>query len=248
MTTLLRITLCLLITLFSFVSEANEPSKYEDLMTKAKRFADWKEWRSAAAMYQLAAKQDPSATEAYAPALIIYGMLDETDEVKELLTTALRSGIPPDSLFDATRSAAVKLAHLNRYEQFLLTARRSVPYLTRTINDRLLDYYAFRNDGAKMVEYAELMLTSDMPAKYQVPYLTRAAMGYIDMGRTTEAIHYFKQILDIDTKNLNALLYLGNFYAQSGDMNTALPYLTRAQEIRPSLYLAKLIEQAHTAT
>lgn len=215
--------------------------EYDNLMLKAQRFAEWKEWRSSAAMYQLAAQRQPTATAAYAPALIIYGMLGETEEVTELLTTALKAGIPPDSLFNAARKASIAISHLNQYEQFLLTARRCAPYLTRAINDRLLDYYSFRNDGPKMTEYAELMLPSDSLDSKHIPYLTTLAMGFIDMGRTQEAMFYFKEILRSDSDNLTALLYIGNYYAQTGDMQQAMPYLTRARKIRPSLYLNSLI-------
>lgn len=240
MKTLLRILLPLVFVLVVITSYATDKD-YDTLMLKARRFADWKEWRSAAAMYQLAAQQQPTSPHAYAPAMIIYGMLGDTDEVSDLLTTALKAGIPPDSLFNAARSASIEISHLNLYEQFLLTARRCAPYLTRAINDRLLDYYTFRNDGPKMTEYAELMLPSDSIDNKQIPYLTRLALGYIDMGRTQEAMYYFQQILKNDPDNLNALLYLGNYYAQTGEMQQALPYLLRARTIRPSLYLNSII-------
>ena len=63
-------------------------------------------------------------------------------------------------------------------------------------------------------------------------------------GATAQGIDIYKKILSLHPDNYNALIVLGNWYAQHPESrDKALPYLQRADSLRPTPYVTALINK-----
>lgn len=233
-----RHLLLLLCTLLSALPMAASDS-YELMSRKAAQYAEWGDLRQALGEYAKMRRAEPDSVEPYAAPMVICSVLGEPASVQAILDSALNAGLPARPLLAACRADAVRLAHLDHYENILLLAQadtRTEP----TAVPLLLEYYAFRRDGAKTVQYADLLLRS---RPNDVRLLTARAMGYIDMQSDAEAMQAFRDVLTADPQNLEALLYLGNYLYARGETAQAVPYLRQARALRPSLRLEALLGQ-----
>ena len=87
------------------------------------------------------------------------------------------------------------------------------PWFTRGTNNYLLGYYVFRHDAEKILAVADELL-SVMPG--QINYLKAKADALLLLGNDTAAVEVQKTILDIDSLNFDANLFLGSYYAIKG--------------------------------
>ena len=79
--------------------------------------------------------------------------------------------------------------------------------------------------------------------------LSGLAQTYSAMGRTDDAERLLKQVLAVDPRRSNDALLLGDLYIRSGDYNSALEWLDRAErtrpDARPELLMAVCYEHLH---
>ena len=227
-----RIIAPLAALLISMAAAALPPSRSCDaLAIKADRFFDQKEWASASAMYELMLEQRPDSAALYGRAVTAEGMRGDSVAQIMLLRRALAAKVPIDSLFASVEQASFALGQANLLEQFLKMSARAEPWLARKIDASLLDYYAFRRDGASMIHYAGKLLAG-VPDNEHFGILL--AEGLLIEGRDNEARQAFGRVLDSHPASLTPLLYLGEMAAERGDTTEAIAFLTRARAIAPS--------------
>ena len=77
-----------------------------------------------------------------------------------MIQEAMNYAVPLDTLLSDVRGVSLSTGSPDMYEQLLLKARDTYPYLARAFNIRLADYYQFRTNGPMMVEYARRLLTT----------------------------------------------------------------------------------------
>jgi len=228
---------------------------YSTLEAKATRFFDNAEWASASALYDLMLEERPTVPQTYGRAIVANGMRGKHAEQTQLMAKALDHHIPFDSVFSQVKTWSYHIGHPELFETFLIDNRAAHPWMRRTINSYLLKYYTFRRNGPGMVEYSRTMLDG---ASDNVAFLSSLADGQMLIGQTDEALDTYKQIIRLDPSNYNALLILGNWYAEhttatrTPDATTTtadtdsgtdpLYYLQRAYQLRPTPYVASLIE------
>lgn len=218
---------------------AGAVSPYPTLKAKAERFFDHQEWASASAMFDLMLEEHPDVPRTYGQAIVANGMLGERDGQSRLMTMALDNHIPFDSVFSNVKEWSFHIGQPTLFEDFLKDTRAAHPWMRRTIDGQLLKYYSFRRNGAEMIAYSNTMLAG---APDNIGFLTRLGDGYMLTGADAQGINTYKRILSLHPGDYNALLVLGNWYAQHPEKGeNALHYLQRADSLRPTPYVTALI-------
>lgn len=245
MTSNIRLTVILSACLLALTAWSVNP--YPQLREKAQRAFDHGEWASASAMLDLMLEEKPTIADTYGQAIVANAMRDDTAAQMRLMQKALDNYIPFDSVFSRVRQWSFSLGKTHLLERFLKETRTNYPWLQRTINGYLLKYYTFRRNGQEMVVYSNIMLSR---APENIEFLTSLADGYMLLGMENNGIETYCRILDSDPENLNALLSLGNLYADRPDTEShimAVRYLERAYALRATPYVAARLRQLGVA-
>ena len=218
---------------------AGAVNPYPTLKAKAERFFDHQEWASASAMFDLMLEEHPDVPGTYGQAIVANGMLGESAGQNRLMTMALDNHIPFDSVFSNVKEWSFHIGQPVLFEEFLKNTRTAHPWMRRTIDGQLLKYYAFRRNGTEMIAYSNIMLAG---APDNIEFLTLLVEGYMLTGDNAKGLDTYRRILALDPDNYNALLVIGNWYAQHpANGGNGLPYLQRADSIRPTPYVTALI-------
>lgn len=213
---------------------------YQTTARKAQRFFDDREWASAQALYGLMLDERPDADSVYVRSIVASSMLSHDDQASRLLADAMKAGVSFSRLMAGVKDVSFSIGEPAVYEDFLERSQIDCPWLARAIDDELLHYYLFRDDGPQIVVYAGKMLAG-LPDS--VKYLSALAKGYAHCGDFTKATATWEHILEVDPRNYDALLCLGNYFSITGNDSEALDYLRRAEEIRSTPYVAAQIER-----
>ncbi len=222
------------------LAAAAPETSYSTLEEKATRFYNQEDWSSASAMFDLMLARQPHRTATYSKAITAAGMRENRGEEMRLLGNALSARIPIDSLFNGVRAESFGLGHTDLYEQFLLEARADKPWLARSIDSYLLDYYTYRRNGSKMTEYAKIMLAGD-PDNTAFTY--QMAQGLLIDDRTEEAMSVYESIVERDPKAFDALVYLANHAASQGNTSRALELFRQAYAAKATPQVAAEIKK-----
>lgn len=217
---------------------------YQTFATKASRFFEQKEWASASAMYDLMLEQQPRNCETYGYAIVSAGMRNDTTYQMFLMNQSITAHVPFDSIFACVKQVSFGLGNSLLYEKFLIRVKRQLPWLSRNIDNNLLDYYVFRNDATMMIHYSRKMLKG-LPD--DIRFLTILANGLIMDGQFVEGIATYEKILMQDPNDYNALLLLGVYYQMTAKSlaakRHALSFFEQAQRINPTPSVETSIKQ-----
>lgn len=226
----------------------SKATDYAVLSDKAQNFYERQEWPSVLAMYELMLEQQPKVVSSYGRAITASICINDTTAQVRLFDASIENQVPFDSVFAAVKYESLHLGRTEIYEQFMLSVKSRYEWLERTVNANLLEYYVFRNDGNRMVEYSRVMLER-MPDSER--FLHILAKGYMLQSKQDEAITTYEKILKKKPDNYEVLLELGNYYvmkwnedkSKENRRKTAVGYLLRAYEIRPTPYVESLIKR-----
>lgn len=212
---------------------------YETTARKAQRFFDDREWASAHALYGLMLDQRHDADSVYVRAIVASSMMHRDQQASALLSDAMNAGVSFSRLMAGVKDVSFAIGEPAVYEGFLELSQRDCPWLARAIDDELLNYYLFRNDGQHIIVYARKMLAG-LPDS--VRYLSALGKGYACIGDFKNAVATWLKIIEISPDDYDTLLKLGNYFNLIDEHSDALIYLSRAEAIRPTPYVARLIE------
>lgn len=207
---------------------------YRTTAAKADRFFEAGEWASAQALYSIMIDQRHDADSAYVKAIVASSILSDSASASHFLTDAMKAGISFTWLMDQVKSTSFAIGKADVYEDFLLRSQRDCPWLHRAIDAELLDYYTFRDNGEKMIVYAEKMLAG-LPESTK--YLSALAAGFCLKGDFNSAVGIWNKILGIEPDNYDILLKIGNFYRITGDNLQGDEFLARAAKIHPTPFV-----------
>ncbi len=234
-----------IITMTCINAFSAERSSYAALSGKAERAYAYEEWASASALYGLMINERPTDTRLYGRAIVSAAMREKPAEEVELLRKAISAHVAFDSVFASVRRESFAIGQTDLYENFMKEVRVAEPWLKRTVNGYLLDYYVYRRNAKGMISYANELLEA-VPDNERFLYIL--AQGYLLDGMTNEAVIVWERILGVNPKSYDALLFLGNYFADNsvadnaGDTLRALDYLNRAQEVKATPYVAERIK------
>lgn len=213
---------------------------YARLELKADRFFDQREWAQAAATYYQMLDMRPDVAATYGKAIVANAVRGDTVAEMDLMMKALNAKIPFDSVLSRVKSTSFSLGKSNLYGDFLLRVKDAYPWMRRPVDGYLLRYYIYRNDGARMMEYSRMMLQGD---HRNTGFLRSLARGAMLCGDYPQAIGAYEAILAVAPDDYDALIALGNYYYLEGQKDEARDYLTRAASIRPTPYVAALLDE-----
>ena len=227
------------IAIFAGAIQAAAVSPYPVLSQRAERFYQQHEWNQAAAVYGLMLDEQPQRADTYGRAIVVNGMRGDHQAQNALMARALDNHVPFDSVFSRVRAYSFSLGKTNLYADFLTGLKAEYPWMKRTINSYLLQYYTFRRNGAEMLQLSNDMLAG---APGNIGFLRLSARGALYDGDTAQAMVTYRHILELDPDNFEALCALGNYHTETGEKAQALVYLERAYALHPTPYIAHLLE------
>lgn len=236
MTRLSRIIIFLAAALCAVVARGAD---YNVTLAKAARFFENKEWASASAMYDLLLDERPGTTNLYARAIVSAEMRRSVTDEMRLLENALHQALPFDSVMTHVKTVSLECGNIEAYRNFLINAQKEYPWLSRAIDRYLLEYYTFRRNGPMMVRYSSLILKG-LPDDVSV--LGIKAKGYLYDNNPARAMDIYTIILEKDPSNFEALSALGIYSAHKGAKGLAREYLTRAEKIHSTPYIAEMLK------
>lgn len=245
------LSLIIAVMIFTCGIHAAESSHYEALAKKERMFYNAREWPGASAMLTLMIAERPSQPDLYGRAIVVQSLMNDTTGAVDLLSAAMKNKVPFDSVFCNVKKESFELGRSELYEKFLVQVKESHPWLIRTVDGYLLDYYCFRRDGTKMVEFSKIMLEG-LPDN--TVFLSILAQGYLLEGATEKGILTYRQLLHYNPTDYQATLYLANYYydrwettRSDYDFNQAQQFLTRANELKPTPFIRQRLNSLENA-
>ena len=186
---------------------------YRTVLRKADDHFANREWQEAVAMYDVLLERRPGRVKTYVDAVVASAMMNDSSSIMQYVVRSEMQGLSLDSLFTGIDVLSRSIGQSGIYEQVLLLVKEQQPWFTRVTNNYLLGYYVFRHDAEKILAVADELL-SVMPG--QINYLKAKADALLLLGNDTAAVEVQKTILDIDSLNFDANLFLGSYYAIKG--------------------------------
>ena len=186
---------------------------YRTVLRKADDFFVNAEWRDALAMYDTLLERRPGRVKTYVDAVVASAMLNDSAAIMQYVVRSEMQGLSLDSLFTGIDVLSLSIGQTGVYEQVLLLVKSEQPWFTRVANNYLLGYYEFRRDAVHTLAIADELLAV-MPR--QVNYLKSKANALLLAGDSEAAVEVQKSILQIDSLDFDANLFLGSYYAVKG--------------------------------
>ncbi len=209
------------------------------LSVKAERAFIYREWPNVTALYMLLADRTPDQGLPYSRIVLSQYMRSDTATTTAILEKALANNVPLDSVLRPLCDDAFTIGRPEIYEQFLLRMQRSLPWLYRVADIRLLDYYTRRRMPAEMVEYGRRRLALHPD---DISALNTLAQANVLQNNLDAAAECWRRILEIDPTHYTALAALANYYSTS-DPCVAAGYARQALAIRANTALQKIAEK-----
>ncbi len=220
---------------------ANANGGYEKLKIKAERFYSYGEWESASAAYELILMQKFDDVDAYSRAITVKGILGRSDEQIAVVEQSQKNGISMMDIFKSVRMLSYSLGKPKIYESLLLIMKEKQPWMRRSINVMLAEYYSQRNNAPKMVAYADTLLSTRADDLFALRIKSRGQMlrdDYVSSVSTNDRIIALEPT-DIEAY-LNNGVYFFNMWKAAGmasDKSRAIHYLSKAYKLRNTPYL-----------
>ena len=199
------IVLFLVFSLSLFSTEASNKNRI-----KADEFFIKGEWIEASEIYNTLIVMNKGDISLYAPSIISAGKNSNYERALRYITLAEKNGISLDSVFCNTLSLSIKRRCTDVYENLLITLKERQPRLKKIIDIYLLDFYFDRKKNLKTIEIADIIIKSKPSNIAEIMIIKAKALN--DMGDINSAINVMKEVFDIDSNNIEARLYLGNYY------------------------------------
>lgn len=206
-----RVIGVLLLCATLFAAWGEQP--YRTVLRKADDYFVNAEWRDALAMCDTLLERRPGRVKTYVDAVVASAMLNDSAAIMQYVVRSEMQGLSLDSLFTGIDVLSRSIGQTGVYEQVLLLVKSEQPWFTRVANNYLLGYYEFRRDAVHTLAIADELLAV-MPR--QVNYLKSKANALLLAGDSKAAVEVQKSILQIDSLDFDANLFLGSYYAVKG--------------------------------
>ena len=177
----------------------------DPMRLRADRAYDWDDYAGAAAMYEVLISRTPDNPDLYTRAIVSQQMLADSAATIDLMQRAMAHGFKLSDMLATVRQADFAKGRAELYATYLVDLRDAMPWMTRALDNQLLQYYDFRNDGPMIEQYARRMLA---PLPDSVEYLTLLARGLLLQGKIDQAAAVWQQILTLDPTDPGARNHL----------------------------------------
>ena len=187
---------------------------YRTVLRKADDHFVNAEWRDALALYDTLLERRPGRVKTYVDAVVASAMLGDSTAIMRYVVRSEMQGLSLDSLFSGIDVLSRSIGQTGAYEQVLLLVKSEQPWFTRVANNYLLGYYEFRRDAEHTLAIADELLAV-IPR--QVSYLKSKANALLLAGQNDSAAVVQQSILQVDSLDFDANLFLGSYYAVKGE-------------------------------
>ncbi|MDE6300217.1 MAG: hypothetical protein K2M19_00690 [Muribaculaceae bacterium] len=175
------------------------------LRLRADRAFEWDDYAGSSAMYEVLISRTPDDSDLYARAIVSRQMLGDTLAAVDLMQRAMAHGLGLGDMLGEVKSTDFAKGRAELYAAYLVNLRNAMPWMERALDNQLLEYYDFRNDGPMIERYARIMLA---PLPQSTHYLNLLARGLMLQNRLDEAAEVWHRILEIDPADATAATYL----------------------------------------
>lgn len=172
-----------------------------------------REWGEAVALYDVLLNRRPDRITTYVSAVVSSAASGNDESVMRYVVRSERQGLSLDSLFAGVDSLARSIGRSDIYEGVLLLVKKNQPWFTRVANNYLLEYYRFRRDPRNTLLVADELLAV---SPGQVNCLKAKAEALLLQGNDSAAVLVQRMVLEADTADIEANLFVGGFYAVRG--------------------------------
>lgn len=186
---------------------------YRTVLRKAQDHFVNEEWSDALVMYDTLLVRRPGRVKTYVDAVVASAMLNDSAAIMRYVVRSEMQGLSLDSLFSGIDVLSRSIGQSGIYERVLLLVKNEQPWFTRVANNYLLGYYEFRRDAVHTLAIADELLAM---VPEQLDYLKSKADALLLAGDNESAAQVYKSVLQIDSLDFDANLFLGSYYAVKG--------------------------------
>lgn len=216
------------------------------LAERASQFYSRGEWASSRAAYTTLAREHPGVTDYWVLGIVSSLLEGDKDWARQETLAGVDRHIPIDTIFDGVFNATIAQGKCDMYEHYLLDMKSSEAWLGRVADRCLLKYYMFRDDAEKIVNTASSLLEATPDNMLFLPAL---AYGQLLSGDLEGMAATNRHILELDSSNIEALLYLANYHysqwkqGKAGEKERALQYVSRAERQRKTPQIERMLAE-----
>ena len=216
------------------------------LAERASQFYSRGEWASSCAAYTTLAREQPKMTEYWVRGIVSALLKGDGQLAREEMLNSVDNHVPIDSVFDGIFNETIAQGKCDMYEHFLLDMKNTERWMGRVINRCLLKYYVFRDDAEKIVSTANVLLATTPDNMLFLPSL---AYGQLLSGDMEGMAATNRHILELDSSNVEALLYLANYYysqwkqGNAEAKDAALKYVSQVERISKTPQIERMLAE-----
>ncbi|MGL4292220.1 MAG: tetratricopeptide repeat protein [Bacteroidales bacterium] len=185
----------------------------DQLLQKAEEAFNTQKWKSAGTLYDLFLKDSMNYSPFMAKAMLANQMA--ADSVSDVRTEGLvirNNGRLEMILGDYSR-LCIKLRHFDAYEETLSRLRNVFPEDKDSLLYGMIKYRLFLREPKKVIQLAQ---KGRLEQPENILWLKLEAEGWLLLGDANHAIPVYRQILQRDSTDLDALLFMGNYFYMAG--------------------------------
>lgn len=216
------------------------------LAERASQFYSRGEWASSRAAYTTLAREHAGVTEYWVRGIVSSLLDGDSRWAREETLAGVDRHVPIDTIFTGVLNETIAQGKCDMYERYLLDLKSSEAWLGRVVDRCLLKYYMFRDDAEKIVNTATVLL---MATPDNMLFLPALAYGQLLSGDMEGMAATNRHILELDSSNIDALLYLANYHysqwkqGKAGEKEAALKYVSRAERQRKTPQLERMLAE-----
>lgn len=171
------------------------------------------EWHQALQIYEKLLIKVKNDSQLYTDAVIASFHLENNPNLLYYTELARTNRVSIDTLFDQVKEKSRQIGKSHIYEYFLIFVGKEYTALKPDVNRRLMIFYKFRNNNARLVAVVREMLIEDPENLWLKKTLAEALYA---SGSDEEAVELYKNILTGHPDDTDALLFLGIYYYVNG--------------------------------
>lgn len=196
-----------------FVCQLSAQSIDVSLLKKSEEAFKAQRWKSAGTLYELLLKDSVNYTPHMAYALLANELAADTVSLQRADMIYIANMSRLDSLLSDFSKLCVRLHHFDVYEESVDRIRRHMPDKNQKLLTGMIKYRLFLRDAENAVRLAQLAREEDPD---NLMWLRFEAQAWQMGGELEQALSIYRQILQKDPSDFDALVFIGNYYYLSG--------------------------------
>lgn len=196
-----------------FVFGLSAQSTTNSLLKKSEEAFNAQRWKSAGTLYELLLKDSVNYSPYMAYALLANELAGDTVSLQRADAIYGANISRLDSLLTDFSKLCVRLHHFDVFEESLDRLRRQMPDKNNSLLYGMIEYRFFLRDAQGAIRLAQLAHLEDPD---NLMWIRFEAQGWQMGGESEKALSLYRHILQKDPSDLDALVFIGNYYYLRG--------------------------------